>query len=640
MKIDGRLDEWPTNMRIYKIEKMFNGAISPETENFTASFRISHDPHEKAIYIALEIQDDINIVSDNIQSDWSQQDSVILYIDTSHSIKGSAAQLFTAIGHRSFTNDSQNSWDPTAKLPSLNIVEVASKRYKNKTTYEWKVKVGSGYSVNKTFGLDFLIADQDEPGGNSKLYIWGEGTGKSASPNRIGDLLLLESDVPLGKLKGSLSGNFTSKDDSWVNRVHITNIANPSLRLHAPVNKYGEFQSELPAGEYQISNARPSIGNAWSGLKVLSQKHSVTANIVANETFKTETLLIEDIPLPQLLQEKGALFSYSKAQEREMDEVINTYMAHFKIPGASVALIKDSKVVYNKVFGTKNAYTGEAVTSSTLFEAASITKTVFAFAVNRLAQRGIIDIDKPLYQYLPFEAIAHDERYKKITARHVLSHQTGFPNWAWMNSDNKMDIKFYPGIKYGYSGEAYEYLGRVVAHITKKSIEEVIMNEVQKPFGFTNDVYFSDNDDVRKRVSHGHYAYLAAPIDTPSYIGVAHSMQTNASAFTQFMLGLIHKKGLSEIGYAEMLEPQVAVNRDVENGDSPYPKRYSLGFDLTNSPFGLAYGHGGNNGDFTCLYQIYQDHDSGFVIFTNSDNGTAMYKQMHQYLIYGKAFNK
>jgi CubicO group peptidase (beta-lactamase class C family) len=640
IKIDGTLDEWPTNIPIYSIEKVFDGGKSPKIENFSASFRVLHDPSEKVVYIALEIQDDIHITRDDLQSEWSQQDSVILYIDTTHSIKGSAAQLFTTIGQRSFTNDSQNSWDPKAKDLNPGIVEVASRRLKNKTTYEWKVKVGSEYAINKTLGLDFLIADQDEPNGNSKLYIWGEGTGKSASPNRIGDLLLLESNVSLGKLKGSLSGDFTSNDNSWVNRVHITNINNPDLRVHAPVNKYGEYESVLPAGEYRISNARPTIGNAWSGLKVLSENHSVTAYISANKTFNPKDLLVEEIPLPLLLQEKGALFSYSKVHEQEMDEVIKTYMTHFKIPGASIALIKDGKVVYDKVFGVKNAYTGDAVTSSTLFEGASTTKTVFAFAVNRLAQQGLIDLDKPLYQYLPFEAIAHDDRYKKITARHVLSHQTGFPNWAWMNSDNKMDIKFYPGIKYGYSGEAYEYLGRVVAHITKKTIEEVIMNEVQAPFGFTTDVYFSDNDDVRERVSHGHYASLAAPINTPSYIGVAHSMQTNASAFTQFMLGLIHKKGLSELGYAEMLEPQVAVNRDVENGDSPYPRRYSLGFDMTNSPFGLAYGHGGNNGDFTCLYQIYQDHDLGFVIFTNSNNGTAMYKQMQQYLIYGKAFTK
>ena len=260
---------------------------------------------------------------------------------------------------------------------------------------------------------------------------------------------------------------------------------------------------------------------------------------------------------------------------------------------------------------------------------------MFATAVVSLAQKGIIDLDKPLYQYLAFDAIAHDERYKKITARHVLSHQTGFPNWAWMNPDNKIDIKFYPGIKFGYSGEGFEYLARVVATITGKSIETVIMEEVEKPFDFTKNVYFSNNENVRKHVSHGHFRYYATNIVTPDKIGVAHSMHTNGDAFSSFMLGLMQQKGLSPQSYFDMLEPQVAVPIDDTRYLLQYPQRFGLGYSLTMSPFGLAYGHSGSNGDFNCYFEIYQDHDIGFVIFTNNDTGTALYRQMQKFLIYG-----
>ena len=75
---------------------------------------------------------------------------------------------------------------------------------------------------------------------------------------------------------------------------------------------------------------------------------------------------------------------------------------------------------------------------NTLFEAASVTKPVFSFAVQRLAERGVIDLDKPLYLYLPYPDIEYDERYKLMTARHVLTHRTGFPNWRWMNEDGKL----------------------------------------------------------------------------------------------------------------------------------------------------------------------------------------------------------
>ena len=70
--------------------------------------------------------------------------------------------------------------------------------------------------------------------------------------------------------------------------------------------------------------------------------------------------------------------------------------------------------------------TGEKVNDNTLFEAASCTKPVFSFAVQRLAEREIIDLDKPLYLYLPYPDIAYDERYKLMTAKHVLTHRQAF----------------------------------------------------------------------------------------------------------------------------------------------------------------------------------------------------------------------
>ncbi len=71
-----------------------------------------------------------------------------------------------------------------------------------------------------------------------------------------------------------------------------------------------------------------------------------------------------------------------------------------------MALIKDGKLVYYKTYGYKNSITREKVDSNTLFEAASVTKPVFAFAVQRLAERGVIDLNKPLYEYLPYADIA------------------------------------------------------------------------------------------------------------------------------------------------------------------------------------------------------------------------------------------
>ncbi len=94
-----------------------------------------------------------------------------------------------------------------------------------------------------------------------------------------------------------------------------------------------------------------------------------------------------------------------------------------------MTIIKKGEVSYYATYGVQNTYSQEKVGTTGPFEAASITKPVFTFVVARLAERGVIDLDKPMCQYLSFQAIEYDDKYKKITARHVLSHTSGFTNW-------------------------------------------------------------------------------------------------------------------------------------------------------------------------------------------------------------------
>ena len=101
-----------------------------------------------------------------------------------------------------------------------------------------------------------------------------------------------------------------------------------------------------------------------------------------------------------------------------------------RIPGLTVAVIEDGQVTRSELFGVANADTGEAITAHTLFEAASLSKPVFATAVLRMAERGEFDLDQPLLELLPNERIEHDPRAEQLTARLVLSHQTGLPNWG------------------------------------------------------------------------------------------------------------------------------------------------------------------------------------------------------------------
>ncbi len=115
-----------------------------------------------------------------------------------------------------------------------------------------------------------------------------------------------------------------------------------------------------------------------------------------------------------------------QALEEEMPRLLE----QGKVPGLSIAVIRNGELSWSGGFGVKSLETQEPVDTQTIFEAASLSKPVFAYAVLRLAERGEIDLDTPLAEYLSYQRLLHEWRYRQITARIVMSHSTGMPNWG------------------------------------------------------------------------------------------------------------------------------------------------------------------------------------------------------------------
>jgi len=346
-------------------------------------------------------------------------------------------------------------------------------------------------------------------------------------------------------------------------------------------------------------------------------------------------LVIPTIPVSDLIPSKGILHDFTSSRAKEVDRFIETYQNYYGIPGVSLALIKDGKVVYHKTYGVINTMTGEKVSDNTLFEAASITKPVFAFAVLRLAEKGVIDLDKPLYLYLPYKDIENDDRYKLITARHVLTHRTGFPNWRWMNQDGKLNIRFTPGTAYNYSGEGFEYLKMVIEKITGKKVEQVLQEEVVEPMGLYH-TFFSKNDSLQRMVAYGHFDRLPSNNDLPDSPGMAYSMHTEAEIFTKFMLYLLEQRGLKPDTYNAMLNKHSDFNYDPKEEKPKIPAYMGMSLEIRETPFGKSFGHGGNNGDFKCKFEVYKEKKIGYVIFTNSNTSDPLLENIRKFLVEGK----
>ena len=395
------------------------------------------------------------------------------------------------------------------------------------------------------------------------------------------------------------------------------------------VDSLGHYTAVLPRGTYTISSSK---NYHWIGeqyIRIDGDRSRITLTVSADQEVEAPVLQLSIIPRPELLPQEGLLPGFDLDKASMIDAFIQAYMAYFEIPGASLAITEQGDLVYHQVYGVKNSLTNEPVDEKTLFEAGSVTKPLFGFLVMRLAERGVIDLDKPLHLYLPFEDVAHDERYKLITARHVLSHQTGFPNWARRNEEGQFDLSFTPGTEFRYSGEAFEYLKRAVVEITGKEMAVLVQEEVVGPLGLAN-TYFEGTDQVAKRSANGHYDFQPREVRLLEAPMMAFSMVTEANAFSTFLLALRNREGLRPETYEEMLSP-LSTRQD--------GAQWGLGFQMAETPAGWVYKHGGSTSrGFICFFGFYEDLDVGFFLMTNSHMGGELaVSLMPQLLITGQS---
>src|SRR5438093_2804997 len=140
--------------------------------------------------------------------------------------------------------------------------------------------------------------------------------------------------------------------------------------------------------------------------------------------------------------------------------------------------VVDGGQVWTRGFGKAVEEARQSVSDQTEFEAASLGKPVFAYAVLRLVDARILDLDRPLFDYLPTPE-ANNARMKRVTLRHVLSHTTGLPNWR--TQPGPLEPASDPGKTFTYSGEAYFYLQRVVETVTGKPFARVMREQALDP---------------------------------------------------------------------------------------------------------------------------------------------------------------
>jgi CubicO group peptidase (beta-lactamase class C family) len=359
-----------------------------------------------------------------------------------------------------------------------------------------------------------------------------------------------------------------------------------------------------------------------TGLAITGYNCSSPQQQKATSETKTETKT-QAVTEPHIKKADGTPVLLS-----HLDKAIPELLEQAEIPGMSIAVFNDSKVLYSRVFGVKHMETKEPVTENTMFEAASLTKPLLAYIAMKLVDEGKLDPDKPLYQYWKYKDIMHDERYKLITARIVLKHASGFPNWRPRRKSKKLDINFTPGEKYSYSGEGYVYLQKVIEKILGKDLETIAKEKVFIPLNMEHSTLVLR--DV-KLSSTGHTADMKPVKKRPGkQANGAASLHTTANDYARFLLAVANGEGLSEAAFQDMLKSHITV----PEGDKKIT--WGLGWGLDKAADDTWFWHWGDNGVFKAYTMASIDKKTGLIYFANSYNGLSIVQKITDMTMGGK----
>lgn len=327
-------------------------------------------------------------------------------------------------------------------------------------------------------------------------------------------------------------------------------------------------------------------------------------------------------------------------------------MQKAQVQGLAVTIFNKNQPMYKKAFGYKSFQTKEPLKTSTNLYGASLSKAVFAVLVMKLVEEEVLDLDKPLQEYLPkpiytytpqtkwhddYSALKNDSLYRNITARMCLAHTSGFPNWRWVEPDQKLRVKFKPGTRYSYSGEGLVYLQVVLEKLTGKTLDELMQQKVFVPAGMTQSSY-TWQPRFEQDYALGHKANgKLYQKDKDNEARSASTLETTPDDYTLFTQAVLQHKILTPATTHEMFSPQIRIRsvkqfgplsqRDTTANDA-IALSYGLGWGLLRSPHGVGAFKEGHGDGFQHYSIIFPETGAGVIIMSNSDNAESIFKEL------------
>lgn len=382
------------------------------------------------------------------------------------------------------------------------------------------------------------------------------------------------------------------------NQKPIRKVIENSLEVF-PLYNNGELYGAIQSGEHQFFIREKNKEDVLGG----------QAKFTTVWTKKDSNWTMSDI----------LSYDHGDPGQSKLTDNLEQLLKDNNIPTLGLGIIENGKLTEIKVYGKLNDKTSASYNS--LFNVASLTKPVTAITVLRLVGLGKWNLDEPLDKYFIDPDIAKDLRHKKLTTRLILSHQTGFPNWRWMNNDKKLRFEFDPGTKYQYSGEGFEYLRKALENKFHKSLEELAKEFVFQPLDMKDTSYIWNEKKYSERVVLGYdnsgNPYEIVKNKTPN---AADDLIISVEDYGKFLVAVLNNDLLTLKVAEEMKTKQIKTKKD---------KFFGFGFeiyDLGNNEIALS--HGGSDKGVNTIVFLLPKTKKGLIIFTNVENGYKIYEPL------------
>ncbi|WND02016.1 serine hydrolase domain-containing protein [Temperatibacter marinus] len=336
---------------------------------------------------------------------------------------------------------------------------------------------------------------------------------------------------------------------------------------------------------------------------------------------------------------------------QEIRATVERLIEAHNVTGLGIGLISQGKVFSLETFGYRDIRKKAPLEVNTLMYGASLTKATFAYYVMQLVDEGLIDLDKPISAYLPkslheyegYQDLEGDERWRRLTFRLLLTHQSGFANWRFLPPEGGFDrtgkLKFFlnPGSRYAYSGEGFLLAQRVLEYGLGLNVKKEMQSRIFNKYGMKRTVLAIRGKPFKNQANN--YSLEGRNVGKMAFkdVNAAGSMQTTLSEWATFLAAVVRGDGLSDRSKKEMIKTQIRIKSArqfptfSDQTTSKYDSialGYGLGWGVFKSPYGEAFFKEGHD-DGTANYSLcIEGKKTCILLMSNSVRAEGIFKEL------------